>query len=126
MGSATDRSIFLANNGTDGNGQPPLNGCETPNGRRGPLRIVLAQLRGFCAGAPSRLVGDGADVDPHRIVGVGVAGRTAGASAPEYSVLGVIVEDIEFRLPAKLVKGRMAQRIVQNSRKSEVLVCRYR
>ena len=70
-------------------------------------------------GLPSHLIADGGELDPAWVDGVERVGLTAGASAPEALVLGVIEalrrlcevevvqlagvrEDIEFRLPAEL------------------------
>jgi 4-hydroxy-3-methylbut-2-enyl diphosphate reductase len=71
-------------------------------------------------GLPSYLIADGAELDPAWVEGVETVGLTAGASAPEELVIGVIEalrglrgdvdvveldgirEDIEFRLPAAL------------------------
>ena len=70
-------------------------------------------------GLPSYLIADGSELDPAWLEGAEVVGLTAGASAPEELVLGVIdalrkiadvqvvemdgiTENIEFRLPARL------------------------
>ena len=71
-------------------------------------------------GLPSYLIADGSELDPAWLAGVETVGLTAGASAPEELVVGVIDalrqlrgevdvveldgirEDIEFRLPAAL------------------------
>ncbi len=70
-------------------------------------------------GLPSYLLAEGSELDPAWVLGAKVVGLTAGASAPEELVLGVIEalraiedvqviemdgikEDIEFRLPASL------------------------
>ena len=70
-------------------------------------------------GLPSYLIADGSELDPAWVAGLETVGLTAGASAPEELVLGVIEalrrlgdvevvemdgirEDIEFRLPAAL------------------------
>jgi 4-hydroxy-3-methylbut-2-enyl diphosphate reductase len=74
---------------------------------------------GIEEGLPSYLLADGSELDPSWVRGVQTVGLTAGASAPEELVLGVIdalrrigdvevvemdgiTEDIEFRLPAAL------------------------
>ncbi len=74
---------------------------------------------GIEEGLPSYLLADGSELDPNWVAGVETVGLTAGASAPEELVLGVIEalrqmgevevvemdgirEDIEFRLPAAL------------------------
>jgi 4-hydroxy-3-methylbut-2-enyl diphosphate reductase len=74
---------------------------------------------GIEEGLPSYLLADGSELDPSWLAGVETVGLTAGASAPEELVLGVIEalrrlgdvevvemdgirEDIEFRLPAAL------------------------
>ena len=74
---------------------------------------------GIEEGLPSYLIADGTELDPSWLTGVETVGLTAGASAPEELVLGVIEalrrlgdvevvemdgirEDIEFRLPAAL------------------------
>ena len=74
---------------------------------------------GIEEGLPSYLIADGSELDPSWLAGVETVGLTAGASAPEELVLGVIEalrrlgdvevvemdgirEDIEFRLPAAL------------------------
>jgi 4-hydroxy-3-methylbut-2-enyl diphosphate reductase len=74
---------------------------------------------GIEEGLPSYLLADGSELDPRWVAGVQTVGLTAGASAPEELVLGVIdalrrladvevvemdgiTEDIEFRLPAAL------------------------
>ena len=74
---------------------------------------------GIEEGLPSYLLADGSELDPSWIAGLETVGLTAGASAPEELVLGVIEalrrlgdvevvemdgirEDIEFRLPAAL------------------------
>ncbi len=74
---------------------------------------------GIEEGLPSYLIADGSELDPAWLEGVETVGLTAGASAPEELVLGVIEalrrlgdvevvemdgirEDIEFRLPAAL------------------------
>ena len=74
---------------------------------------------GIEEGLPSYLLADGSELDPSWVAGVETVGLTAGASAPEELVLGVIEalrrlgdvevvemdgirEDIEFRLPAAL------------------------
>jgi 4-hydroxy-3-methylbut-2-enyl diphosphate reductase len=74
---------------------------------------------GIEEGLPSYLIADGSELDPSWVQGVETVGLTAGASAPEELVLGVIEalrrlgdvevvemdgirEDIEFRLPAAL------------------------
>jgi 4-hydroxy-3-methylbut-2-enyl diphosphate reductase len=74
---------------------------------------------GIEEGLPSYLLADGSELDPSWIAGVETVGLTAGASAPEELVIGVIdalrrladvevvemdgiTEDIEFRLPAAL------------------------
>ena len=76
---------------------------------------------GIEEGLPSYLLADGSELDPAWVHGVQTVGLTAGASAPEELVLGVIdalrqladvevvemdgiTEDIEFRLPAALRK----------------------
>ena len=70
-------------------------------------------------GLPSYLIADGSELDPAWLEGAEVIGLTAGASAPEELVLGVIealrqitdvqvvemdgiTENIEFRLPSRL------------------------
>ncbi len=70
-------------------------------------------------GLPSYLIADGSELDPAWLEGAEVVGLTAGASAPEELVLGVIealrqitevqvvemdgiTENIEFRLPSRL------------------------
>ena len=70
-------------------------------------------------GLPSYLIADGSELDPAWLDGVETIGLTAGASAPEELVLGVIealrqitevqvvemdgiTENIEFRLPSRL------------------------
>jgi len=70
-------------------------------------------------GLPSYLIADGSELDPAWLDGAEVIGLTAGASAPEELVLGVIealrqitdvqvvemdgiTENIEFRLPSRL------------------------
>ena len=70
-------------------------------------------------GLPSYLIADGSELDPAWLKGAEVIGLTAGASAPEELVLGVIdaqrqitevqvvemdgiTENIEFRLPSRL------------------------
>ena len=70
-------------------------------------------------GLPSYLIADGGELDPIWVRGARSVGLTAGASAPEELVLGVIAalrrigevevvqmdgirEDIEFRLPPEL------------------------
>ncbi len=70
-------------------------------------------------GLPSYLIADGSELDPAWLEGADVIGLTAGASAPEELVLGVIealrqitevqvvemdgiTENIEFRLPSRL------------------------
>jgi 4-hydroxy-3-methylbut-2-enyl diphosphate reductase len=74
---------------------------------------------GIEEGLPSYLIADGSELDPSWLENVETVGLTAGASAPEELVLGVIEalrrlgdvevvemdgirEDIEFRLPAAL------------------------
>jgi 4-hydroxy-3-methylbut-2-enyl diphosphate reductase len=74
---------------------------------------------GIEEGLPSYLIADGSELDPTWLKNVQTVGLTAGASAPEELVLGVIdalrklanvevvemdgiVEDIEFRLPSAL------------------------
>ena len=74
---------------------------------------------GIEEGLPSYLIAEGSELDPSWLAGVETVGLTAGASAPEELVLGVIEalrqlgdvevvemdgirEDIEFRLPAAL------------------------
>jgi 4-hydroxy-3-methylbut-2-enyl diphosphate reductase len=74
---------------------------------------------GIEEGLPSYLIADGSELDPSWLANVETVGLTAGASAPEELVLGVIEalrrlgdvevvemdgirEDIEFRLPAAL------------------------
>ncbi len=74
---------------------------------------------GLEEGLPSYLLAEGSELDPAWVLGAKVVGLTAGASAPEELVLGVIEalraiedvqvvemdgikEDIEFRLPASL------------------------
>ena len=74
---------------------------------------------GIEEGLPSYLLADGSELDPAWVAGLETVGLTAGASAPEELVLGVIDalrrmgdvevvemdgirEDIEFRLPAAL------------------------
>ena len=74
---------------------------------------------GIEEGLPSYLLADGSELDPAWVAGLETVGLTAGASAPEELVLGVIEalrrlgdvevvemdgirEDIEFRLPAAL------------------------
>jgi 4-hydroxy-3-methylbut-2-enyl diphosphate reductase len=74
---------------------------------------------GIEEGLPSYLLADGSELDPSWVAGVQTVGLTAGASAPEELVIGVIdalrrlgdvevvemdgiTEDIEFRLPAAL------------------------
>ena len=74
---------------------------------------------GIEEGLPSYLLADGSELDPSWVRGVQTVGLTAGASAPEELVIGVIdalrriadvevvemdgiTEDIEFRLPAAL------------------------
>jgi 4-hydroxy-3-methylbut-2-enyl diphosphate reductase len=74
---------------------------------------------GIEEGLPSYLLADGSELDPTWVAGVQTVGLTAGASAPEELVIGVIdalrrlgdvevvemdgiTEDIEFRLPAAL------------------------
>ncbi len=74
---------------------------------------------GIEEGLPSYLLADGGELDPAWVKGVSTVGLTAGASAPEELVLGVIealraladvevvemdgiTENIEFRLPAVL------------------------
>ncbi len=74
---------------------------------------------GIEEGLPSYLIADATDLDPAWIEGVSAVGLTAGASAPEELVVGVIdalrkitevevvqmhgiEENIEFRLPAEL------------------------
>ena len=74
---------------------------------------------GIEEGLPSYLIADGTELDPAWLDGVATIGLTAGASAPEELVLGVIealkglsevevvemngiTENIEFRLPAAL------------------------
>jgi 4-hydroxy-3-methylbut-2-enyl diphosphate reductase len=71
------------------------------------------------AGLPSYLVADGSEIDPEWVLGAGVVGVTAGASAPEILVEDVVQtlmrlapselsvldgpqETISFRLPAEL------------------------
>jgi len=81
-------------------------------------------------GLPSYLIADGSELDPAWVEGVQTVGLTAGASAPEELVLGVIEalrrlqevevveldgirEEIEFRLPAALRRadgGGLARR----------------
>src|ERR1700744_4141655 len=71
-------------------------------------------------GLPSYLIADATEIDPEWLTGKSVVGLTAGASAPEELILGVIArlrqmfgdvevtpmggveENIEFRLPAEL------------------------
>jgi 4-hydroxy-3-methylbut-2-enyl diphosphate reductase len=84
---------------------------------------------GIEEGLPSYLIADGTELDPAWLEGVETVGLTAGASAPEELVLGVIEalrqlgdvevvemdgirEDIEFRLPAALrySSGRLGGR----------------
>ena len=86
--------------------------ANSSNSRR--LREIGAE-----EGLPSHLIADGGELDPSWVQGVERVGLTAGASAPEALVLGVIEalrrlgevevvqlagvrEDIEFRLPAEL------------------------
>ena len=74
---------------------------------------------GIEEGLPSYLLADGSELDPTWVAGVQTVGLTAGASAPEELVIGVIdalrrlgdvevvemdgiTEDIEFRLPSAL------------------------
>jgi 4-hydroxy-3-methylbut-2-enyl diphosphate reductase len=74
---------------------------------------------GIEEGLPSYLLADGSELNPDWVKGAGTVGLTAGASAPEELVLGVIealrgladvevvemdgiIENIEFRLPAAL------------------------
>jgi 4-hydroxy-3-methylbut-2-enyl diphosphate reductase len=74
---------------------------------------------GIEEGLPSYLLADGSELDPSWVAGVQTVGLTAGASAPEELVIGVIdalrrlgdvevvemdgiTEDIEFRLPSAL------------------------
>ncbi len=74
---------------------------------------------GIEEGLPSYLLADGSDLNPDWVRGADTVGLTAGASAPEELVLGVIealkriadvevvemdgiTENIEFRLPAAL------------------------
>ena len=80
---------------------------------------------GLEEGLPSYLLAEGSELDPAWVKGAKVVGLTAGASAPEELVLGVIEalraiedvqviemdgikEDIEFRLPASLRNVRTA------------------
>ena len=80
---------------------------------------------GLEEGLPSYLLAEGSELDPAWVKGAKVIGLTAGASAPEELVLGVIEalraiedvqviemdgikEDIEFRLPASLRNVRPA------------------
>jgi len=77
------------------------------------------------AGVPSYLIADGSELNAEWVRGVNVVGVTAGASAPEalvddviaslrrlgpieVSVLPGIVEKVEFRLPAELLRARLA------------------
>jgi 4-hydroxy-3-methylbut-2-en-1-yl diphosphate reductase len=82
-------------------------------------------------GLPSYLIADGSELDPAWVRGARTVGLTAGASAPEELVLGVIAtlrefgevevvqmegirEDVEFRLPPELrtpVEARAAQAV---------------
>jgi 4-hydroxy-3-methylbut-2-enyl diphosphate reductase len=78
---------------------------------------------GVECGVPSYLIADGSELDAAWVRGAPVVGITAGASAPETLVDGVvnvlralgatrvsvlpgIEEKVEFRLPAKLVRVR--------------------
>jgi 4-hydroxy-3-methylbut-2-enyl diphosphate reductase len=78
---------------------------------------------GVESGVASYLIADGSELDAAWVRGAGVVGITAGASAPETLVNGVIgalrelgpidvstlpgiEEKVEFRLPAELVRAR--------------------
>jgi 4-hydroxy-3-methylbut-2-en-1-yl diphosphate reductase len=78
---------------------------------------------GVESGVPSYLIADGSELDPAWVRGARAIGVTAGASAPETLVLGVIdalgalgpidvttlpgiEEKVEFRLPPELTRGR--------------------
>ena len=78
---------------------------------------------GVESGVPSYLIADGSELDPAWVRDAGVVGVTAGASAPETLVDGVIdalaaisaievstlpgiEEKVEFRLPAELLRGQ--------------------
>jgi 4-hydroxy-3-methylbut-2-enyl diphosphate reductase len=75
------------------------------------------------AGVPSYLIADGSELDPTWVRDAAMVGITAGASAPEklvddviaalrrlgpmeVSVLPGIEENVEFRLPAELLRAR--------------------
>jgi 4-hydroxy-3-methylbut-2-en-1-yl diphosphate reductase len=82
---------------------------------------------GVESGVPSHLIADGSELDPAWVRNARVIGVTAGASAPETLVLGVIdalgalgpidvstlpgiEEKVEFRLPSELTRSRAEQR----------------
>ena len=82
---------------------------------------------GVESGVPSYLIADGSELDPAWVRDAAVIGVTAGASAPETLVLGVIdalgalgpievttlpgiEEKVEFRLPPELARNRSEQR----------------
>ena len=82
---------------------------------------------GIESGVPSYLIADGSELDPAWVRDAAVIGVTAGASAPETLVLGVIdalgalgpievttlpgiEEKVEFRLPPELARNRSEQR----------------
>jgi 4-hydroxy-3-methylbut-2-enyl diphosphate reductase len=81
---------------------------------------------GLESGVPSYLIADGSEVDPASVRDARTVGVTAGASAPETLVLGVvdalgrlgpievttlpgIEENVEFRLPPELARNRASQ-----------------
>ncbi len=78
---------------------------------------------GVEAGVPSYLIADGSELDAQWVRNVAVVGITAGASAPEelvddvvealrrlgpieLSTMPGIEENVEFRLPAELLRAR--------------------
>ena len=81
---------------------------------------------GVETGVPSYLIADGSELVPAGSANADVVGITAGASAPEelvddvvatlrstgpieLSVLPGITENVEFRLPAELLRAKLAQ-----------------